>query len=103
MSRFSEIALFLISNIVGFFAAPFCYYIGYFTGVISADNSALSGDMIKVHLINGTMITWVVCALFSTAFFLLSGKLRYFFLAAPAIIPLGYGLTVLYGSLSLGS
>ena len=92
MSRLFQTTLFVLVNIMGFLATPLCYYIGVYAGVISS-----AADPLAVKaLMNGVMITWIICAIFSFSSFFLTGAARAFFLIVPAIIPLGYGLRLIF-------
>lgn len=89
-----KISAFLIANILGYFAMPFCYFLGVRLGEIPLSDPNFNPAALHRIMAVGTM-TWVICGLFSLAFFFLKGREKYFFLAAPVLFPLGYGLNVL--------
>jgi hypothetical protein len=92
MHRISDILAFVFANLLGFFAAPACYHIGVFAGVITAANPAFNVQT----FFSAIIITWLICAVFSLGFFFFEGKTRLPFLLAPALIPMAYGLKLLF-------
>ena len=93
-----KIIYFILANAVGFFSVPLCYFLARSHGAIIPTDPELNIDAFKNWFLAGTMMTWVVCAIFSIAYFFISGKMGKLFLLAPAIAPIAYGLSVLYGS-----
>lgn len=99
MKTLVKILAFLAVNAAGFFTPFFCYFIGLKTGAINFDDPAFDGHAFKMWFFSGTMMTWSACALFSLAYFLIDGKMRFLFLWSPLVVPLFYGLSVLYSPL----
>jgi hypothetical protein len=93
-----KLIYFILANAIGFFSVPLCYYIGLSTGALSPSDPNLDINAFRTWFLGGTMLTWMVCCLFSFAYFFFAGKMRLVFLLAPAIAPVAYGLSVLYGS-----
>lgn len=91
---------FLICNAVGFFSTAICFAIGIYTGLISPDDATFDMASFERWFMTGVMVTWAICAVFSLAYFFIQGKMRFVFLLAPALVPLAYGLSVVFGSLS---
>lgn len=87
-----QIPAFLIANAVGFFSSHVCYLIGLKSGIISNPEFDLVNLPFFFQAIN---VTWMICAVFSLASFFTEGWTRNFFLLAPIIFPLGYGLRLL--------
>lgn len=94
MKHITQIVIFLLANALGFLSVFFCYFIGAKSGVLAPSDSNFDHAAFKTFL-TGTMLTWLACAVFSLAYFFLKGKERLFFLWAPVVIPMGYGLYVL--------
>ncbi len=95
MNRFSQIPVFLIVNTLGFFSGSACYIIGLYTGVIRTSSPDFDAMSLK-FLLTGVFFTWLICAVFSIASFFTKGMARAFFLLAPIVFPLGYGLRLLF-------
>jgi hypothetical protein len=95
MNTLLKILTFLMVNTLGFHAVPFCYLLGVRFGLINLTNPNFDEHAFQAHFVHGGYMTWLVCALFSVAFFFFRGKERYFFLLAPLIIPFCYGLSVI--------
>ena len=102
MSTFSKIIAFLLVNTLGFFSPLVCSWIGFRTGLLSGESPGFDAQHFQNWFLTGVMVTWLVCAIFSLASFFLHGKARLFFLWAPVIVPMIYGLSVLYAALSPG-
>lgn len=89
-----KVLAFLAVNIVGSWTAATLFYVFLLTGFVDIEaNPAFS----HWFLLN-VMLTWMVCAMFSISFFFLSGPWKYFFLAAPVLVPglTGLALPFLY-------
>lgn len=86
-----KILLFLIFNLAGFFATSLLFVISLKLGVITADNI----DQFSPSIFLGASLTWLTCALYSVAYFFIKGKMKFFFLSAPLVFPLSYGITSL--------
>ncbi|MGB4056480.1 MAG: hypothetical protein WBK77_00135 [Alphaproteobacteria bacterium] len=97
MSKMSRIIPFLIVNTLGFLSVPITYHMTFATGIIAADNPGFDPEAFKTYFLQGTFLTWIVCALFSIAYFFVKGKERLIFLWAPVVIPMAYGLKSLFG------
>lgn len=100
MNGVSKIAAFISANLIGFFSAALCYAVGLQTGAINPADPAFDAQAFQTVFMGGTMMTWAACAVLSTAYLFMDGKMRFVFLLAPAIVPLTYGLSVVFGSLS---
>ncbi len=100
MKHIVNIAAFLLANTAGYLTIPVCYVLGIQGGAISAQNPGFSAEALKTQFFHGMFVTWLVCALFSLAFFFLKGKIRFLFLLAPVAVTMAYGLSVLAGFLS---
>ena len=98
MRIFTNTILFILSNLLGFSAAPISYNVAVMSGRIDPSLPETIGlDVLRYDFFQGTMITWLVCAIFSVGFFFVKGKERYLFLCVPAIVPMLYGFSVLNG------
>lgn len=97
MRRILNIAVLLASNLIGFYSASVCYVIGMGAGVISLSDPQFNAQAFKDWFFTGTIMTWMVCALFSLAFLFVRGKMRLLFLLLPAVVPYLYGFSVLFG------
>ncbi len=95
----SRIILLVAANAAGFFATGFCYYLGVRIGKLDINHPDFNAALLHHNFTMG-MTTWAVCAVFSFAFLFLKGKEKYFFLLAPVVFPLAYGLSVLLGLFS---
>ncbi|MCC6598726.1 MAG: DUF4179 domain-containing protein [Alphaproteobacteria bacterium] len=86
--------LFLLANAIGFSSPTLAYYTASLTGFFVPGDTG--GHQILLHeFYQGTLMTWMVCALFSLGFFFVRGPLRYIFLLVSAFIPFAYGFSVL--------
>lgn len=89
-----KVLAFLAVNIIGSWMGAALFYVLLLVGFVD-----LEADPVFAHwfLLN-VMFTWMVCAVFSISFFFLSGWWKYFFLAAPVVIPIltGMALPFLY-------
>ncbi|GJL85475.1 MAG: hypothetical protein DHS20C02_12500 [Micavibrio sp.] len=92
----SKLIPFLLINLLGFFSVGICYVLGIVTGAISTESPDFDFEAFQQFFFAGTIITWVVCAIFSTAYFFIRGKMKLVFLWAPVYVPLAYGLSVLF-------
>jgi hypothetical protein len=86
--------IWIICNIVGFFSASISYHLGIASGTIPVTETGVDPAIIR-HAFSQIMLTWIVCGIFSLAGLFLKDKTALFFLMAPAVIPLGYGLSLL--------
>jgi hypothetical protein len=98
MPSFTKIVVFFLVNALGFFSPGVLYVLGKLTGAISPDDPAFDAVAFQQWFLTGTMMTWIVCALFSLSYFFLKGKAKLFFLWAPAVVPYVYGLSVLFAA-----
>lgn len=98
MPSFAKIVTFLLVNALGFFSVGILYVLGKLTGAISPNDPAFDAAAFQHLFLTGTMMTWLVCAFFSLAYFFLKGKSRLVFLWTPVIVPLAYGLSVLFAA-----
>lgn len=94
-----RILLLAAANTAGFFTMAFCYFLGVRSGRLEIGSPSFNAAALHHDFTIG-MATWAVCAAFSLAYLFLKGKERLFFLWAPVVIPLGYGLSVLLGLFS---
>ena len=95
----AKFAAFIFANLLGYGSVHICYLIGVWSGVLTVDNPAFDAADFRTRFLTGTMMTWLVCAVFSLSFFVLKGWPRFIFLIAPAVIPMAYGLSVIAGLL----
>jgi hypothetical protein len=102
MNIILKIAIFLIVNTIGFSAVPFCYILGVRSGALDISDPNFDVAVFQTRFLHSTYLTWTVCAVFSLAFFFLKGKEKYLFLALPVIVPMAYGLSVIF-ALPLGA
>ncbi len=96
MNNVSKIVPFLLINLFGFFAVGICYALGIVLGAATLTDPALNVHSIQTWFFTGTMVTWLVCALFSLSYFFLEGKIKLVFLWAPVYVPFAYGLSILF-------
>jgi len=96
MPSFSKIVIFVLVNAIGFSSIFILYPLGLVTGIISPDDPAFDALAFQRWFLTGTMMTWVVCALFSFSYFFLKGIAKRIFLWAPVVVPMTYGLSVLF-------
>lgn len=102
MRKIIDVFLFLMANLLGFSAASISYNIAVISGKLDpALPEQIGIEVLRNDFFQGTLITWLVCGLFSIGFFLVKGKERYLFLCVPAIIPMFYGFNVLNGFAAL--
>ena len=90
-----DIFIFVLINIIGFFAAPIIYHSTGFTGLFSPAMVEENIGAFQSSFFVGTMITWAVCAVMSIGFFFIDGKFRNVLIALPIVVPFIYGLNVL--------
>lgn len=102
MRKVIDLLLFVFANLLGFSATAISYNFAYMSGLIDTSFPETVGvEILYNDFFQGTMITWVVCAIFSLGFFFAKGKERYLFLCVPAIVPMLYGFNVLNGLAAL--
>ncbi len=102
MRRVIDFILFLLANALGFSAASISYNLAVISGRLDpAIPEQIGIEVLRNDFFQGTMITWLMCCLFSVGFFFAKGKERYLFLCVPAIIPMVYGFNVLNGLAAL--
>ena len=96
MENFKKALLFVVVNILGFLTTSLMYFLSY--RIEGYDPANLSDEQIIhiQHLLGGTFGTWTICALFSISYFFLRKPQGLIFLWASLVIPLLYGLSVLY-------
>lgn len=92
---FRDILVFLLVNMIGFLSPSICYYAGVLSGMVVLGNPLFDPQSFRTWFFAGVMMTWLVCGVFSLAFFFIRGQERWFFALAPAIVPIVYGLSVL--------
>jgi hypothetical protein len=93
-----KIGAFLLANAVGFFSVGICYFIGMHTEQIQSGAADFNPAHFEQRFLVGTILLWIVCALLSCLYFLIESDKRLVFLWAPAILPLAYGLAVVFTS-----
>ena len=103
MKAIKDIALFLLANAIGFFAAPISYHLAVFWGWISPAALTENSALFQQSFFSGTITTWLICCAISFMFFLLDGKVRYAFLLLSILGPFIYGLYVLSGFATVSS
>lgn len=96
MNHLSKILAFLIVNAAGFMSVPLCFIVVTKLGLLKMPSENLELYSFKTQFMHGTYMTWLVCAIFSFAYFFLKGKERLLFLWAPLAVPVSYGLYVLF-------
>jgi fluoride ion exporter CrcB/FEX len=96
MVNVKKIFAFLLANVVGFFSVGICYMIGLYAEEIEANSPNFNAEHFEEKFLTGTILVWAVCAALSLAYFFLEGKKGWVFLALPAILPLCYGLFVIF-------
>ena len=102
MRKVFNVILFLFANALGFSAASISYNVAIISGTLDPGlPDAVGIEVLRNDFFQGTLITWLVCAIFSFGFFFAKGKERYLFLCVPAIIPMVYGFNVLNGLAAL--
>ena len=94
MPALKKALLFLTVNFLGFSVPAVYFYIGIYTGILPTDDQAAM-TLVQQRLFFGSTVTWLICAVFSVAYFFLKGKAGLMFLWAAFIIPMLYGLSVL--------
>lgn len=101
MTPLKTFAAFAAANAIGFVSAPICYIIALRAGAIAPDSETFNAAAFDKLFITGIMLVWLFCAVLSLGSFFVRGpRLRALLLLAPAVAPLAYGLSVLFGSLS---
>lgn len=95
MSTPIHILLFLLANGIGFLSVSIVYYAAYGLGLITPEMIENGAVQFKTHFLGGVMLVWIGCAFIGLAGFFLKSVWKYAFLAAPAIVPLIYGLSAL--------
>lgn len=91
---FKKIALFVFANILGF-SVPTLLFLGGVTLNLFPADDPQAAAVVQNELFHGSIITWMVCAVFSVSYFFLKGRAGLMFLWAPVVLPLLYGLKVL--------
>lgn len=95
MKRSHEIALMVLTNIVGFLSVSICFYVLLLLGIVD-EEFWVSKSQISLQTWSASVIgVWLVCFLFSIAGFFIKQKEKIILLVAPAIIPMLYGFSVL--------
>ncbi|MGB4107884.1 MAG: hypothetical protein WBK55_08830 [Alphaproteobacteria bacterium] len=100
MNYLYKIAALLIVIAAGFMTVPLCFILGTKLGLLQLADSDLDLYALKTHFMQGTYMTWLACAVFSPAYLFLKGNERFLFLWAPLVVPMGYGLYVLFSLFS---
>lgn len=104
MNILKKLILFFGSNIIGFFLPTLLYYLTLKLRLVDFEAEGfditgfyydLSGDVPLPTMIFIPIITWVICAIFSFAYFFVSKKWQRLFLIAPAILPLLHSIIIL--------
>ena len=101
MINIRDILTFVITNSIGFFAAPIIYHLAIMVGIFSPAMVESNTGAFQSSFFSGTLMTWAVCALISISFFFIDGKLRALIMALPILVPLIYGFNVLLGFASV--
>ncbi|HQX27303.1 MAG TPA: hypothetical protein PKX38_05125 [Alphaproteobacteria bacterium] len=96
MKHVSKILAFLVVNAAGFMSVPLCFILVTKLGLLTMPREDLELEAFKTQFMHGTYMTWLACAVFSVAYFFIKGKERLFFLWAPLVVPVSYGLYVLF-------
>ncbi|MBP7722649.1 MAG: hypothetical protein KA155_08950 [Alphaproteobacteria bacterium] len=96
MKHVSKILAFLVVNAAGFMSVPLCFITVTKLGLLTMPREDVELDAFKTQFMHGTYMTWLVCAVFSVAYFFIKGKERLLFLWAPLVVPVSYGLYVLF-------
>ena len=91
-----KILIFIAINAFGFFSVGICYTLGALTGVIDPGTPDFDHHAFQNWFFTGTIMTWLVCAVFSTAYFFVKGPAKYIFLWAPVCIPFAYGFSIIF-------
>jgi hypothetical protein len=95
MFTVDKILLFLLANTLGFLSVGLCFGIGVLTHAIDLSDPAFDPHVFYTKFVTGTIMTWLVCAVFSVLWFFLKGRIALLFLWMPVVIPFVYGLSVL--------
>lgn len=96
MNKAIDILIALTANLIGFFSVPICFYSLYALGLVSADHFSQQGQMSFTEWASPILIVWIICAVFSVVGLWTQQKGRYLLIAAPAIVPVLYGLTTVF-------
>lgn len=89
-----DIVLFVLANGAGFSGAALAYHAAVVTGLFVPGETG-AHRVLMHQFYQGTMMTWMICALFSLCFFFIRGNARFFFLLASALLPFSYGMAIL--------
>jgi hypothetical protein len=109
MKTFKKLALFFGCNIIGFHLLPLIYILSLKLGFIDLNDENLDTSQFffgAMHAANSELLpvpimlvfplmTWVICALFSLAYFFVSKRWKRFFLLAPIIFPSLHSLVLM--------
>lgn len=96
MVKPSKVLIFALINALGFFSVAVCYTLGVTGNFIDVQAADFDIEYFKQWFLAGTMLTWLICAAFSTAYFFVRGPLRLVFLWIPVVVPMGYGLSIIF-------
>lgn len=90
-----DVFLFVLANGIGFSGSALAYHAAVLSGIYVPDETGV--HQVLLHgFYQGTMMTWMICALFSLGFFFVRSPVRYVFLMASALLPFAYGLSILW-------
>jgi hypothetical protein len=95
MSLPIKILIFLLSNILGFFAATIIIMLALKFNFMDIDAPGFDPKAIKDIFIVRVFLTWIICGLFSISGFFVRGVWRIIFLLAPCVLPYLYGIMLL--------
>lgn len=86
--------LFVLCNVIGFFSASMIYTLAAYTGTLPVADPAFDPGIVRQAL-SQIMLTWAACGVFSLAGLILKDWTASLFLMLPALVPMGYGLSLL--------
>lgn len=95
MDNLKKIGLYAAVNFLGFTSMSLNFLLAMQLGVF--DDQGDQGLLVlRDTFFNNTTAIWLVCAVFSLAYFFVEGKARFAFLWSAAIVPFLYGLSILF-------
>lgn len=102
MKRSHEISLVALTNFIGFWSIPICFFTLMQMGMISENFFTEQSQISFQSWAAGILIVWVICLFFSLSALVIKQKEKIILMVAPAIIPILYGFSVLvlYGGAS---
>lgn len=96
MKHFYDIALITVTNLIGFLSVPICFFSLMMIGVVNEDFFASVSQITFEDWSIGILLVWLACLVFSLIALFMKQKERIILMIAPAIIPIIYGLSVLF-------